>query len=61
MTLKDSKDINVENEDALPVKIFSKSSYQERKEEIKDNLREDDDSDMKIFIMKKSRLVGKNR
>ncbi len=61
MTLKNLKDINFENEDALPVKIFNKSSYQERKEEIKDNLREDDDSDMKIFIMKKSRLVGKNR
>ena len=52
MILKNSKDINLDNEDDRSIKIFEKSNYREREEDIKDSILVSDDSDMKIFIMK---------
>ena len=52
MILKNSKDINLDNEDDRSMKIFKKSNDREREEDIKDSILESDDSDMKIFIMK---------
>ncbi len=52
MILKNSKDINLDNQDDLSIKIFEKSYYREREEDIKDSILDSDDSDMKIFIMK---------
>lgn len=50
MILKDSKDINLDNEDDLSIKIFEKTNYTE--EDTKDIIVDSDDSNMKIFLMK---------
>ena len=50
MILKNSKDIYLDNEDDLSIKIFKKSNYTE--EDIKDIILDSDDSNMKIFLMK---------
>jgi len=50
--LKNSKDIYLDNEDDRSMKIFEKSSYREREEDIKDIILDSDDSNMKIFSRK---------
>ena len=52
MTLENSKDINLDNEDDRSMKIFEKSNYRDRKEDIKDIIFDSDDSNMKIFLRK---------
>lgn len=52
MILKNSKEINLDNEGDLSIKIFEKSNYRESEEDIKDSILDSDDSIMKMFIMK---------
>ena len=52
MILKNSKDINLDNEDDRSMKIFEKSNYRDREEDIKDITLDSDDSDIKIFLAK---------
>ena len=52
MILENSKDINLDNEDDRSMKIFEKSYYRDRKEDIKDIIFDSYDSNMKIFLRK---------
>ena len=50
MFLKNPKDIVLDNEDDLSIKIFEISNYTEKN--ATDSILDHDDSDMKIFLMK---------
>ncbi len=52
MIFKKSKDTNLDNEDDLSIKIFVKSDYRQREEDIKSIIFDSDDYNMKIFLMK---------
>ena len=52
MILKNYKDINLDNEDVRSMKIFEKSNYRNRDEDIEDIILDNDDSNMKIFLKK---------
>ena len=52
MVLKNSKDINLVNEDDHSIKIFDKLNFRERAEGINDSIFDSDDSNMKIFLRK---------
>ena len=44
--------INLDNEDDRSMKIFEKSNYRNRDEDIEDIILDNDDSNMKIFLKK---------
>ena len=52
MILKNYKDINIDNEDDRSMKIFEKSNYRNRDEDIEGIILDSDDSNMKIFLKK---------
>jgi len=52
MILKNSKDTYLDHEDDRSMKIFDKSNFRDRKEDIQDVILDSDDSDMKIFSRK---------
>ena len=53
--METSKDFNLNDVDDLYMKIFEKSNYRDIEEDIKGSILDSDDSDTKIFVIKRSR------